>query len=132
MKSFSCAAILFDLDGTLIDSGAFVDRLWTRWSAMYNMDIEKVLSVVHGRTVLETLNLIAPQMATAFYIKEFEDLGVEEMKEVQEVEGAKSLVNQLPSNRWAIVTSGPRRIANQGIISANMSIPKYLLRPKTS
>ena len=58
----TCEAVLFDMDGTLVDSTAVVERQWARWAARRRVSLAAVLAISHGRPTLETLSLIAPQV----------------------------------------------------------------------
>ena len=64
---FRVDAILFDIDGTLVDSTAAVVRTWTTWAAMHGIDADEVLRVCHGRRTEDTLGMFLPagQLATA-------------------------------------------------------------------
>ena len=53
----TCEAVLFDMDGTLVDSTAVVERQWARWAARRRVDLAAVLAISHGRPTLETLSL---------------------------------------------------------------------------
>ena len=59
-----CDAVLFDMDGTLVDSTAVVERHWRRWAAEHGVDLAEILRVSHGRPTLETLRIVAPHLAT--------------------------------------------------------------------
>ena len=61
-RVFSCAAILFDLDGVLVDSTASVGRFWALWAAEHNVSPEEAVRVAHGRRTLETIRLLAPHL----------------------------------------------------------------------
>ena len=60
METIRCAAILFDLDGVLMDSGAAVERAWRRWAAGHGLDLAHVLAEAHGRRTQDTIRAVAP------------------------------------------------------------------------
>ena len=62
--TFEVDAVLFDMDGTLVDSRALVERMWLIWAAQHNLDPKAILAVAHGRRTLETMQLVAPELAT--------------------------------------------------------------------
>ncbi|MGE5072534.1 MAG: HAD family hydrolase, partial [Anaerolineae bacterium] len=60
-----CEAVLFDLDGTLIDSTARIIRLWQWWTARHGIPYENVVDIMHGRPAAETIRMIAPHLPVA-------------------------------------------------------------------
>jgi len=59
-------AILFDIDGTLVDSTPVVERSWRTWAQEYGVDADEVLRVCHGRRTEDTVaEFIAPQQLEA-------------------------------------------------------------------
>src|SRR2546425_10618601 len=60
-----CAAVLFDLDGVLVDSAECVERTWHRWALDHRLDPVRVIGVAHGRRTVETVKLVAPQLDAA-------------------------------------------------------------------
>src|SRR2546430_10451237 len=59
----SCRAILFDLDGVLVDSRECIELIWHAWAGERGLDPAAFLRVAHGRRIAETLRLVAPQLA---------------------------------------------------------------------
>jgi len=60
----NCEAMLFDMDGTLVDSTLCVERTWREWAARHALDAEALLQVAHGRQNHETIRLVAPHLDT--------------------------------------------------------------------
>jgi mannitol-1-/sugar-/sorbitol-6-phosphatase len=125
-----CDAVLFDMDGTLVDSRALVERMWLRWAERRGVSAEAILAVAHGRRTLETMQLVAPQFATA---EEAAQLDTEEEAEAREhggetaVAGAASLLQALPIARWAIVTSADAEIARRRVAGVGLPVPRLLI-----
>jgi sugar-phosphatase len=61
---FTCQALLFDMDGTLVDSTHCVERTWRLWAAKHRLDLNALLAISHGRQNHETIRLIAPELET--------------------------------------------------------------------
>ena len=61
MKTFDCSAILFDLDGVLVDSTHSVTRQWRRWADENNIDPQRVVEIAHGVRTIE----IVPSMVSS-------------------------------------------------------------------
>jgi sugar-phosphatase len=123
----TCAAVLFDLDGVLVDSKACVERAWRRWAEQHGLDLATVLRTAHGRRAVETLGLLAPHLAVE---REAADLAAWEANDavgVYEVAGARALLDGLPPQAWAIVTSGPRAVAEFRLGLAMLRLPRVMI-----
>src|SRR3954454_21528916 len=57
----TCQAVLFDMDGTLVDSGVVVERAWGRWAARHGIPLETVLAFSHGRPTIVTMEHFFPR-----------------------------------------------------------------------
>jgi mannitol-1-/sugar-/sorbitol-6-phosphatase len=107
----TCQAVLFDMDGTLVDSTAVVERQWGRWAARRGLSLEAVLALSHGRPTLETLSLVAPQWATREEAAGVEATEAGDDEGLVAVTGARELTSVLPASAWAVVTSAGRALA---------------------
>ncbi len=123
----ACSAILFDMDGTLVDSTECVIRQWRRWAERHGLDPRPILDVSHGRPTMETIQLIAPHLATAEEIQAFDTAESEDREGITAVRGAASFVSRLPSDRWAVVTSASRRLARFRLELVGLPIPTVLV-----
>ena len=122
-----CRAILFDLDGVLVDSSECVKRTWRRWALANELDPDEVMAVAHGRRTTETIQLVAPHLPAA---EEGAALAASEStttEGIYEVPGARELVAALPHTAWAIVTSGIRAVASQRIRHVKLPWPPVLV-----
>ena len=125
--SLECAAVLFDLDGVLVDSGSCVERTWRGWALQHDLDPVRVIEVAHGRRTIETVRLVAPQLSA---VDEAAALAASEStttEGVLEVPGARELLQRLPANAWAIVTSGIRAVATLRIRHTALPMPQVLV-----
>ena len=122
-----CNALLFDLDGVLVDSAACVEATWRRWAATHNLDPTIVIGEAHGRRSIDTIRRVAPDLAAE---NEAAALAASEStttEGVYEVPGARSLLEQLSPRHWAIVTSGIRSVASLRIAHTHLPIPAVLV-----
>ena len=123
----TCEAVLFDMDGTLVDSTALVERQWARWAARRRVSLAAVLAISHGRPTLETLSLIAPKWATAEEVAAVEATAPEDDDGLVAVIGARELASALPRSRWAVVTSAGRALAVARLTAAGLPLPAVLV-----
>ena len=121
-------AVLFDMDGTLVDSTAVVVRLWREWAARHGVDPGAVLAVSHGRRSDDVIAEFAPPGAdparevAAFAARELAARGG-----VVPVRGAAALLAALPPRRVAVVTSAPRALAAARLAAAGLAVPDVLV-----
>src|SRR5271170_2927931 len=104
-------AILFDLDGVLVDSTACVERHWRNWSHKHNLDYNEVIKFAHGRRTIETMSLVAPFLDLEQEAAVYEDLECSDFQDVNPLPGSYALLKALPSKKWAVVTSGGNTLA---------------------
>jgi sugar-phosphatase len=126
-RSFRCEAILFDLDGVLVDSAERVERTWRAWAARHNLDPERVLAFAHGRRTLETIQLVAPELSSAAEAAALESSEAMGAEGVYEIEGARELLQSLPPDRWAVVTSGIRAVAEFRTRLTRLPMPQVMI-----
>jgi sugar-phosphatase len=121
-RNFHCTAILFDLDGVLVDSTHSVARFWKRWAAEHNVSSEEAVRVAHGRRTLETVRLLAPHLDAEAETLRIEAIEADDSSALERVKGALELLSSLPAERWAVVTSGTRYLATRRL--ANNGLPQ--------
>jgi sugar-phosphatase len=126
MTKFPCAAILFDLDGVLVDSTGSVDRQWRAWAREHGIDEQTVIAIAHGVRSIEVIRAVAPHLdaqveARKLEAREAADRGILVMP------GAIDLIRTIPEDKWAVVTSGTRYLASARLKLAGMPVPKVMV-----
>jgi sugar-phosphatase len=120
------AAFLFDMDGTLITSIESANRAWTAWSHMRGFDPAYVISIMHGVRTVETMKRlgVSDPEAEAAWITTTE---IEDTDGVEPIAGVASFLAGIPEDRWAIVTSASRKLAEARLARAGIAIPRILI-----
>ena len=117
-------ALLFDMDGTILNSIAAAERVWAAWAQRHGLDVVSFLPTIHGVRAIETITALQlpgvdPQAEVhALLLAEIED-----MEGVEAIEGAAAFLASLPPDRWAIVTSSPRKLALRRLEAAGLPPP---------
>lgn len=127
MTEFSCAAILFDLDGVLADSTGSVDREWRAWARAHGVDEAKVIAIAHGVRSVEVIRAVAPHLNAEVEARKLEKHEAEEQEGVVPMPGARELVASIPKGNWGVVTSGSRRLATARLKLVGVPHPKVLV-----
>jgi sugar-phosphatase len=127
MTPITCRGLLFDLDGVLIDSTPAVTRVWTQWAIEHGFDPQKVVQKAHGRPSIATIRDYLPNENHELQNREVERREIEDLEGVVAWPGARELLESLPPDRWTIVTSCTRPLAEVRLRAAGLSIPHRLV-----
>jgi sugar-phosphatase len=127
MVEISCNAVLFDLDGVLVDSTPAVARVWTGWALEHGLNPAEVVKRAHGRPSLSTIREFVPQSDLDLENREVERRELADLEGVVVLPGARELLSSLPPARWTIVTSCTRPLAEARIRAAALPTPERLV-----
>ena len=127
MIRISCAALLFDLDGVLVDSTPAVARVWTRFALRHGFDAAEVVHRAHGRPSITTVREYLPNGDHLFENKEIERDEITDLDGIVPLPGALELLSALPRGRWTIVTSCSRRLAEVRLKTSGLPQPEVFV-----
>ena len=120
----SFAALLFDMDGTLISSTASAERVWGRWARRHGIDVDTFLPTIHGVRSVETIRRLAlPGVDPEREAAAITEAEMHDVADIAPIPGAARFLASLPPGRWAIVTSAPRGLATARLAAAGMPVP---------
>lgn len=125
-ETIRARAVLLDMDGTLVDSTAVVERLWLAWAEPHGIDPETVLSVVHGRQGHQSMAIMLPERDHAINLRENDDMLATEASDVGgvvKISGADALLDALLPYPHAIVTSANVALMTARMQAAGLTVP---------
>jgi sugar-phosphatase len=127
MPTFTCSAILFDLDGVLVDSTRAVDREWRAWAARKGVDGDAIMAIAHGVRTVEVIRRVAPHLDAELEASLIESEEAEDKEGVVVMPGAVELVQSIPDGRWGVVTSGSRLLASTRLEYCGIPLPRVVI-----
>ncbi|WP_448223360.1 HAD-IA family hydrolase [Gordonia iterans] len=124
---FEVDAILFDIDGTLVDSTPAVVRTWEAFADARSLDVEEILRISHGRRTEDTLADLLPASEVPDAAAQLEALELDDLGDVVALPAAHAVLSRLPADRWAAVTSGSQRLMRARLHAAGLPVPSVLI-----
>lgn len=121
-------ALLFDMDGTLVDSTKAVERIWGRWARNHGVVFEDFIHRIHGCRATDIMAMMAP--AGVDHEREVQQIDDEELNEtdgIVPVPGAAQLIASLPQGSWALVTSARPELARARMGAAGLPMPETIV-----
>jgi sugar-phosphatase len=127
LRRLECKAVLFDLDGVLVDSRAVVERTWLRWTERYGLKSPDIVARSHGRRSTDTLRELVPEEAIAGEVAWLEQVELSDTEGLVALPGAREALSVLPDEARAIVTSGGRELALMRLRCVQLPVPRILI-----
>ncbi|MGW2336013.1 HAD family hydrolase [Streptomyces sp. NPDC001685] len=119
-------ALLLDMDGTLVNSDAVVERVWRRWADRHGLDGDEVMKVVHGRQGYASMALLLPGRPMEQNHADNARMLAEEtadMDGVVPVPGAAAFLASLRGLPHALVTSADVALSTARMAAAGLALP---------
>ena len=127
-REHSAKAFLFDMDGTLVDSTSIIERVWTEFADKHNLNANDVLGMTHGVRAVETIrHFVRGGVDVLLETEELTRKEIMDVDGIKEIAGAKLLLQAMPIDKWAIVTSANRELAMRRLTAVGLPIPKILI-----
>ena len=119
--------ILFDMDGVLVSSIGSVTRCWRRWAAHYAIPEADTYEVPHGMRAVDIMQQLVPGLDVVAGLRLIEDMELDDVADLKVLPGARELLESLPAERWAIVTSATRRLLVGRLAAAGLPVPSLII-----
>jgi sugar-phosphatase len=127
-RQLTARGFLFDMDGTLVDSGAVVERVWGAWALAHALDPVALMPVAHGRRAIETIRMFAPGLANPeAEARKLELAERDDLYGIVPIAGAFDLIDALPPDCWAVVTSADAALARSRLSACGLPIPRVFI-----
>jgi sugar-phosphatase len=121
-------AFLFDMDGTLLNSIAAAERVWSTWAERHGLDVAAFLTTIHGARAIDTITRQAlPGVDPEVEAQWITEAEINDVEGIVAIPGAVAFLNRLPSDQWALVTSAPRELALRRLRAAGIAPPAVLV-----
>lgn len=127
LVTVEAAGLLFDNDGVIVSSIGSVNRCWRKWAAHYNVPVAPDWEIEHGTRAVDVMQKLVPGINIVEGLKLIEDMELEDVADLTVLPGVKDLLESLPMDRWAIVSSATYRLLVGRLKVANLPVPERII-----
>ena len=121
------AGLLFDNDGVIVSSIASVNRCWRKWAEHYGVPVAADFEIEHGTRAVDVMQKLVPGIDVIEGLKVIEDMELEDVADLEVLPGVKTLLESLPMERWAIVSSATYRLLIGRLKVAGLPVPERIV-----
>ena len=127
-RQLTARGFLFDMDGTLVDSGAVVERVWGAWALANGLDPVGLMPIAHGRRAIETIRMFGTgSMDPDEEARKLEEAERHDLTGLVPIAGALDLIDLLPPDCWALVTSADAALARSRLGACGLPVPRVFI-----
>ena len=123
----SVRAVLFDLDGVLVESREATERVWRDWALRKGIDGDELVSAMHGVRSVEVVRALRPELDAVREAEAIEALQAEDVEGLRAIPGAAEALLALRKDRVAVVTSGTRALADARLEAVGIAPPAVMV-----
>lgn len=126
----SCAAVLLDLDGTLVDSSDAILRGWHGWAAEADIPVTGLADIVHGRAAAETIAMLVPGIDDGDlrrHVRRVLERQEQDPAPAEPIAGAAEFVRALEEHPWGVVTGCSKAMAAARLAAVGLPVPGVLV-----
>ncbi|WP_460351800.1 HAD-IA family hydrolase [Actinoallomurus acanthiterrae] len=120
-------AMLFDLDGVLVDSLGVIERILRDWAVAHGVDGDRAVALSYGRRDIDLIQILTPHLDAEAETAEIVAREERETTGLRALPGADALLASLHPEAWAVVTSGTRAVATARLAAVSLPLPKVLV-----
>ncbi len=121
------SAVLFDLDGVLVESKEATERVWLDWASRNGIDERELRSAMHGVRSVEVVRALRPGLDAEAEAEGIEGRQAEDVSDVRAIPGAAAALRSLRPARVAVVTSATRPLAHARLAAAGIELPEIVV-----
>src|ERR1700744_3340309 len=115
------------MDGVLISSIGSVVRAWRRWAELYDLPNPETFEVPHGMRAKDIIGTLRPDVDLQTAVRIIQDLDIADVADLTVLPGVKTLLEGLPPERWAIVTSSTQQLLQARLKVAGLLLPQRII-----
>jgi len=121
------SAVLFDLDGVLVESKEATERVWLAWAARHGVEPAELRAAMHGVRSVEVVRALRPDLDAVAESEAIERRQAEDVRGLRAVPGAAEALAALRAERVAVVTSATPELARARLAAARIEPPPVMV-----